>query len=348
MVNVETKNLLDGQFTRLFKDLYIKTSAKPLPFELPYPIELKQYLDVLYGCVGAEYKLTDNKYMLKKKCQNADIHDTRCLCAFSGGKDSVANALLLRDIGYEPILFFVKGINRSYPQEYEISLELASELGMEMVTYNLKISGKCDFVENPTKDQFILALMVDYGVKYNIVNYSFGCCREDEVDGISTEYMLSDGYEMFKAIEKFYQHFVNGFNIANFLENETHSFYEVCNHDPHLLDKTYSCMTPLRYKLNIRNTNEQKYNVKLLPHRCGSCYKCCGEAITLNLFGVTNYPESFIEHCKEILDKTADEKFNATVRDTNKSGDTEWVSTEYILKYRKEHGLNVNEISGYR
>lgn len=348
MVNVETKNLLDGQFTRLFKDLYIKTSEKPLPFELPYPYEMKPYLDVLYGSIGSEYRFTENKFLLRQKCQNADVHDSRCLCAFSGGKDSVANALLLRDIGYEPILFFVKGINRSYPQEYEISLELANELGMEIVTYNLKVSGKCDFIENPTKDQFILALMVDYGIKYNIINYSFGCCREDEVDGISTEYMLSDGYEMFKAIEQFYQKFVHGFNLANFLENETHSFYEVCKHDVKLLDKTYSCMTPLRYKQNIIKANERKYGIKLLPHRCGSCYKCCGEAITLNLFGVTNYSDAFIEHCKSVLDKTADDKFNDTVKDTNKSGNTEWVSTEYILKYRKEHGLDVDEVSGYR
>lgn len=336
MVNVETKNLLDGQFTRLFKDLYIRTSAKPLSFELPYPVELKPYLDVLYTSVGCEYKLVENKFVLKEKCQNADVHDARCLCAFSSGKDSVANVLLLRDIGYEPILFFVKGINRSYPQEYETSLELAKELGMEIVTYNLKVSGKCEFVENPTKNQFILALMVDYGVKYNILNYSFGTFREDRVEIMSSDYMLSDAYEMFQSVEKFYKAYINDFQLVSYLNNEAESYYVICNHDVKILDNTFSCMTPLRYKNNLRKNNEKKYGIKLLPNRCGSCHKCCIEAIVLNKMGIVDYSDEFLDHCEDVLTRL-DAKQLSSIQNKELSESMDWYDEYFINKYREEH-----------
>lgn len=331
MVTVETKNLLDGQFTRLFKDLYIKTSAKPLPTELPYPYEMKPYLDVLYESVGSSYRLVDNKFMLREKCKNADIHDTRCLCAFSGGKDSVANALLLRNMGYDPILFFVKGINRSYPQEYETSLELAGELGMEIITYNLKVFGKCDFIENPTKNQFILALMVDYGVKYNIVNYSFGSNQTDRIDSISFEYMLSDCYDLFRSVEKFYKNFIEYFDLLIPLKNETEAFCVInkLGYDD-LLDKCFSCMTPLRYKKQVRSSNEQKFGISLRPNRCGSCYKCCQEAIILNEIGVDKYDAMFIRHCNEIISKFQD-KLDAT---SNRADEKPWVDLDIIKLYK--------------
>lgn len=342
MVSVETKGLLDGQFTRLFKDLYVKCSSKPLSNMLNYPVELKTYLDVLYGACGYGYTFGKNHFNIS--CvETFDSHDERVVCAFSGGKDSLANVLLLKSLGYKPILFFVKGINRSYPKEYETSLKLAEVLGMEIVTYTLKVSGKCDFVENPVKNQFILALMVDYGLKLGIPNYSFGAFRGDTVDIMSSDYMLSDAYEMFVSIELFYQHFMPEFNLVNFLSTETESFYHICNYDKNLLEYTYSCMTPLRYKQNLINGAIKKYGVELLPNRCPSCHKCCIEAITLNAMGVKPYPEDFIKHCYDVLDRL-DKKQSATISDNKKADDGDWVDFSYISKYRKEHGLDVYKV----
>lgn len=334
MISIKTNGLFDGPFTKLFKDLYIKTSAKPLPSELPYPVELRPYLDTLYGACGHSYSLVDNKFQLRKYT-GLDVHDARCLCAFSGGKDSVANVLILRDLGYEPILFFVKGINRSYPQEYDIALALANELQMEIVTYVVNVAGKCDFVENPTKDQFILALMVDYGLKLGILNYSFGCCKDDGVPSISAEYMLSDGWEMFETVELFYQSFIDGFNIVNFLDNETESFYEICKRDWHILDKTFSCMLPLRYREGTRNKNEQKFGISFLPNRCGcSCYKCAQETLILDLLGKKPIGSDLREHCIDILRKNSS---RLGVKDMDDFM-SEWIDMKYIRKAGVSNG----------
>lgn len=328
MINIRTGGLFDGQFTRLFKDLYVKTSSKPLVNVLPYPKEMKPYLDVLYGAFKREYTFSDCKFDIKK-INIPNVYDPRCLCAFSGGKDSVANALLLRDNGFEPILFFVKGINRSYPNEYETAVDLASEIGMEIVVKTVSVSGKCDFVENPTKDQFILAMMVDYGSKLGIVNYSFGCCRGDKLKTTSKEYMLSDCIEMFSSVEKFYQKFIDGFNIANFLRCETESFCIIRKHDMSLLNRCYSCMTPLRYKKNIIQANLKNYGIELLSNRCGSCYKCCQEALILHTIGVMNYNDDFISHCNDIIDAMQN-KFDNT---SEVKDNTPWIDYTIIREY---------------
>lgn len=336
MVNVETKGLLDGQFTKIFKDLYIKTSCKPLPKELTYPLDLKPYLDMLYKYTNnGEYVLNGMKTKLKHY-NNFNEHDERVLCAFSGGKDSVADVLLLKSLGYKPILFFVKGVNRSYPQELETSKILAEYLGMELIVYSTKISGKCDFVENPTKNQFILALMVDYGVKLGISNYSFGAFIEDEIEIMSSDYMLSDAKEMFDTIEGFYSHYINGFQLLNFLHNEAESYYIICNYDKKILDYTYSCMTPLRYKQNLIKNNERKYGIKLITNRCGSCHKCAIEAIVLSKMGVIEYSDQFLKHCEEVLEKI-DEKQISSIENKKLANSMDWYDSYFIDKYRKEH-----------
>ena len=328
MVNVITNGLLDGVFTKLFKELFIISSVKPLKKTLCMPSEMREYLDLLYRYTNSgDYKLKPfnariNSY---KMVENNDV-----LCAFSGGKDSVANVLLLIEMGYNPILFFVKGINRSYPMELDIAKRLSLILDCELVVKSITVNGKCDFIENPTKDQFILSMMVDYGIKRDISKYSFGCVYTDNIDTISSEYMLSDAYEMFMAIEKFYQYYIENFKIILPLKNETQSICEILKYDISLLYDTYSCMTPLRYKNNIINTNKKKYDINIPNGRCYSCYKCCQEALVLNAVGVVDFEPNFIKHCKDVI-SNIQTKFDNTA---NAIDNKDWVDNDVIEQYR--------------
>ena len=342
MINVTTGNgLFDGQFTRLWKDLYIMTSSKEFRKELPYPVEMKQYLDYLYGTFGQEYTFCENKYKIDTSKVHCDEHDDRVVCGFSGGKDSVANALMLKELGYKPTLFFVKGINRSYPQELDYAKRLADRLDMELVIYTIKVSGKCDFFENPTKDQFILATMVDYGLKYNIPNYSFGTYYESELQNMSETYMMSDAAIMFWNALKFYKHFIPEMDIPIFLENECDAWYEICKYDSSLLLDTYSCMTPLRYRDKLIKQAENKYGIKSLPGRCPSCYKCCNEYATFNAFGlIKDYPEDFIKHCEDVC-----VKFYAKYKDADRIAEIrklDWVSEFDIDRFMELKDKSTN------
>ena len=51
----------------------------------------------------------------------------------------------------------------------------------------------------------------------------------------------------------------------------------------------------------LHNNNENKYNIKLLDGRCGSCFKCCMEIILLTELGYYNKNEELLKHCWKIL-----------------------------------------------
>ena len=330
MVNVETKGLFDGQFTKLWKQIYMQFSSKPLNTKIKVADGLSEYFTLLGEALKEDFELLESIKLRNYK--DKDFDEEKVIVGFSGGKDSLACVLKLMDDGYKPILFYVDGINRSYTSELDHAKSIAESLGLELYAYKLKVTGKCDFIENPTKNQFILALMVDYGVKLNINKYAFGTVYTDELKTISTEYMLSDCYELLMATEHFYQKYIPYFELLIPLEDETESFCVIDKFNKtHLLDECFSCMTPLRYKKNIVNTNIKKYGVSLLPNRCGSCYKCCQEALILSELGVVKYDSSFLSHCNDIVNKMQD-KFDATA---NAIDEKPWINMDVIKRYKK-------------
>lgn len=330
MITIETKGLLDGQFTKLWKQLYVQFSVKKLSRVIKGPATLCEYISLLGKALNEELSLSDNKCNLKTY-DDKTFDDKRIIVGFSGGKDSLACALKLLDDGYIPTLFYVDGINRSYNNELTYAKTLANELGLELYVYKVKILGKCDFIENPIKNQFILSLMVDYGLKKNINKCSIGTFYSDGIETISTEYMLSDCYDLLVATEGFYKNYIPHFELIIPLEDETESFCIINKFNKNgLLNDCFSCMTPLRYKENIRKININKYGISLLPNRCGSCYKCCQEALILNELGIEKYNSGFLHHCKDIIEKMQD-KFDAT---SNMVDDKPWINMDMINRYK--------------
>lgn len=329
MINVSTMGMFDGIFTKTMKNIFIECSKKPLPDTIKTNKNMQEYLDMLGSCFKKEIVVEDNEIVIPK--QTGPFYKNKVIVAFSGGKDSVACALKLIDKGYKPVLFFVNGVNRSYTMELDYAKKNAEILGCELVVYSIKISGKSDFIENPTKNHFILGLMVDEGLKRGINKYAFGSVQTDRIDTISNEYMLSDCYDLMKCIESsFFQKYIKGFKLLIPLKNETESFCIINKYDVSILNSCYSCMTPVRYKSNLIKRNEKKYDVKLLPNRCGSCYKCCQEAKILQELGAVDYNEEFLNHCDEIIDKIQ-VKFDATA--SNKD-DEPWIDYDIIEEYK--------------
>ena len=327
---LKTQGLFDGKFTKLFKSLYEELSVKPFPDKLgKCPSSLMPYLETIYGAFDLDVpklsKFDDSSLFVDKKAKDGK----RVIVAFSGGKDSVALTLKLLHAGYKPLLFFTNGINKSYTKEVDSAKAIASKLGCELVMYSVQIKGKKEYIEHPMKNQFILAAMVDEGLKVGIHKFAFGTTKEDVVELISNDYMLSDGYEMFTSIEKFYKHYIKDFKILIPLANETESICLVNEYGKDLLGMIYSCMLPVRCKKNIVSKNEAKFGIKLLPNRCGSCYKCCQESMVLNELG-WDFPDEYIEHCHDVINNAQD-NFDKT---TKGNDDRPWVDYDIIAKYR--------------
>lgn len=328
VVSVDTNGLLDGPFTRLMKRMYIDTSSRLLPYDLHYPIEMEDYIRLVWDCFNSDYKLHDLN--CKFQSYTLDVYDDRCLCAFSGGKDLLANVLMLKSLGYRPILFFVKGINYKYTSEYATAKRLSAILDLPFVEYKMIVRGKNEYAENPIKNQLIFAIMLDYGLKKGITHYSFGTYLDSPTDELSFEYMLSDSSQMFDTFMTFVNQIYPEVDAPMFLNDCCEAYKIIIDTDKSLLKYTNSCMSPIRYVNGYVSRAKKTYGIDLLPNRCPSCYKCCTEAIILNEFGVTNYPEVYINHCKDVIKKFYSKYKSEEYLQSMDSDDFEWVIQKYL------------------
>lgn len=223
------------------------------------------------------------------------------LVGFSGGKDSTAAAIKASMLGGNPILFYVQGINKAYPREKDAATELAGKLGFDIVYEKVTVTGSSAFVENPIKNQYILALMVDYGMLSGVSNFTQGNLMEDTCSELDISFGYSDGWEMFEATRPYFESLIKQYKYHHLVKNDSDSLSTIINHDISLLLHTQSCMTPIRYRGKLHKDNQKKYGVSLLPERCGSCYKCCLEWLHLMAWDKADKNDGFARHCVDIL-----------------------------------------------
>lgn len=323
MIKLKTKGLFDGYFTKMFKNVYVATSSKTPP-SISVPSDMEEYITLL------SEKLKENMPPVEYHQESMRVvipQSKKIMVAFSSGKDCVATAIKFLQKGYEVYLYHLKGVNRSYTQEYDHSKAVAEALGCTFISDTISISGKCDYIENPTRNQFILAMMVDEGLKLGITEYAFGNQLSDTHENVNPEIMCSDNLEFFYAIEKYYQKRISNFKLHTVLEHLTDSYCTVSAYDSELFRLISSCNGPLRFKEHRTKEKQEKFGITLLPGRCGTCYKCANETVTLQLLGVLDYPEEYIQYCKEVMSKWTDKLYN--------TAPPKWVDEKYIEDFKK-------------
>lgn len=289
-----------GWLSCTFRALLDACSAKPLPAKLRgIPLELEPLLRVLYRGQLPEIVAPSPMQSLPQATD-----DSRALVGFSGGKDSLAAALRLRRMGLEVTLLYMKGINRAYPHEEAAAVELAVALGFPLRIIQVKQAGRCAYIENPVKNQFILAVMLDYGLRSGTRNYCQGGLACDHADELNFEAGYSDAEEMFRAAAEFFQLAAPGFTYhLGLLQNDTDALLEVLQTAPEALPLISSCMMTARFKAKLAHGNERKYGLRLMPGRCGSCYKCASEYLHMALAGAAPMNRPYANHCVEVMQK---------------------------------------------
>lgn len=223
------------------------------------------------------------------------------IVCFSGGKDSTSAALKMKEQGYNVYLYYVFGINKSYPDEFVRVKELAKMLDMPLFVEKVVLKGHTTFHDNPVKNQLIASMALDYGIKNKIsAKVCFGDFTDDNVLNSSFLEAWSDTQEMWYAHQDFVMNYVPFYEIKIPFKNYRDTL-DVISSNERLLSMVQGCVLPYRFRNKTKEINEQKYNVKLLPNRCGSCWKCCVEYIFLADKGVVEYNEQFYKHCLDIL-----------------------------------------------
>ena len=312
MQRIVSTDCPQGQFLRTFATLYEDLSARPFPRVVGGIVPGSLFDQKTFLLEG----ISPLVHEVYKQCgqpapdgicvdEGGILSDTpsrkKVLLAFSGGKDSVAMALKLQAKGFEPVLYFVRGINKSYTEEIEYARLSASVLEMPLLVQSIVTEGKSSFVENPVKNFLILAMMVETGIRQGINLYAAG---SDAHLGstVNPEYDLSDAKELYQLLDVFYARYIPGYKSFLWIESATGAFHTIWLHKPSMFHhyEFSSCILPEFRKPNVRKANLAK-GIRLEGSRCGSCNKCAKEYLHAVLFGVAPFDRAYAERCVEII-----------------------------------------------
>lgn len=299
MIQITETDMIEGYFTDTMLPYFELFSANIDKYEFNCEKSLIPYFDLILDTLKKDKEITsvDDKDIKF----DIPVNDKDVLVAFSGGKDSVASALWLRDNGYNPILVFITNTSNSYPNELEVAMNFAEKENMEMIVKYIKKKGKYDFPDNPTKNNFILCQLIDIGIQRGITKYTTGCFKHDTLNDVNPLYNMSDTYELWLLFNDWVKvHFPNYEMMFLWRGSpETTKFMYTEHFDA--LPLAMSCVTPYRFQKLRRTQNIEKYKVDLLPNRCGSCRKCCLEWLVGVHLGYLEPNEEFRKHCFSIL-----------------------------------------------
>lgn len=251
-----------------------------------------------YGDVDYKIDLTDKQY---KKLELQQFDKKNIILACSGGKDSAAAILHYRSRGHNVHLFHVLGINKMYPDEYKSVQAIANHLSVPVHFEKIHFEGKLPFPEHPMKNMIIANAALHYGITNNITSkIAFGCYASGVLCNENFYYSGDDSAEMWCAYEDIVRRAIPKFRIYLGLQNIQNT-YRWLEADKTLLALCRSCIGAHRFRQYNHDNNEKKFGIKLMPNRCGSCWKCAVEYIYMTDHDVLEFNEAYYEHCLRIL-----------------------------------------------
>ncbi len=226
----------------------------------------------------------------------------KVLVLFSGGKDSIALALKLKEEGKEVHLFHITGLNISFKDELITAKKVADYLGLDLIIKEINIIGHCDFLENPCKNQLAIVYAIQYGIEHGFTEYAIGDFKNDILATSNIDRNYSDAYDLIQifveGIRKIFPNFNLNIIFNNYVETLTY-----IGKNKELCSLFQSCITPLRYRGYLSKLNSKKYNINLRDKECGSCWKCCTQYIVFMDKGYIEFNKEFYKHCLEVLNK---------------------------------------------
>ena len=273
--------------------------SEPCNSIIKYPISknAKPLIETLESKFDDRYDMWD---YVDRNEKESIVPKNNVIVCFSGGKDSVNVALKLKEKN-NVILYYLKGINRSYPNELEYAKEAANKLGLPLVIQECSCKGHTTFLENPLKNQFIFACALNYGLELGITQYFFGNSNDENIENSNFDRDFSDSKEMFELFKEWVSNEI-GIEIINYplIDSGIDSILNIGkHHDLHNL--VLSCLLPYRFQKTTHINNCNKYGIYLPKNMCGSCWKCCVQYIIWADNHWLEYNKDFYKHCLDFL-----------------------------------------------
>ena len=234
-----------------------------------------------------------------------DSYDPKnIIICYSGGKDSFATIRHYQKLGYKVYAYHIKGLNKTYYDEWEVAEQMAKKLGVPLYIDSVSYSGEHCWTEHPMKNMLMATMALSWGIKQGIgIKIACGTFRTAHLEDVAFEVCGGDCIEMWDMYEKIVDRVIPGFHM--YIPNTNYqTAYNVLKKEPENLANTISCVTPNRFRALFRKRTMFKYGIELLPYRCGCCWKCAVEYIWFCDHNILGYDKEYYMHCVEVLMNT--------------------------------------------
>lgn len=290
------------------EELYAFTSVKEQQRTLITPTfrsVFKPIVELFNKYIGVDYQIQYTDAQTRQMSTFVIPKSDKCvIVCYSGGKDSTATALHYKTQGYQVFLYHLKGINKTYKDEWKNVYAMGQLLNLPVIFEEVSLIGNHDWVEHPLKNWIIAGRALQYGVDHHLTtNIAFGNFSTSTLDEDPFEVCGGDCKELWNIYNSIVQTIIPDFTVKTPLENMQSTLDILLQHKD-IAVKCQSCIGPYRYREYLHKNNEAKYNIKLPPHRCGSCWKCCLEYIVYTDNDIYEYNEAYYVHCLEVLQNT--------------------------------------------
>lgn len=302
-INHEHKNI-----NPIFDDierLYKITSEKQQDTLVPalFDVSFKELVELFNEYGETNYQLNFKKKKYKKIPLNNYDPKNMIVC-FSGGKDSLAAVMHYQKLGYNVYLYHITGLNKIYYDEHKAAKKLADKLNLPLYLEDVTYTGFHEWFEHPMKNMLMMNLAVQFGIREGIgVKVATGNFYTSSLYLDAFDVCGGDCIEMWKVYEKIIRRVIPKFHVYISSKNFQSTINSLL-HQPELIPDVISCMTPNRFRGQLRKKNQAKYGFPVMENRCGSCWKCCIEYIILADHELATYDKAYYEHCLDILRNT--------------------------------------------
>lgn len=274
------------------------------------PYSLDSCVDRLQGMCEVVFRKNNQTFSFSKlvmpKKYEIKNHDKKVVLGFSGGLDSVYQAIWLKESGWDVILYHLKGVNTyENGQATKHCLEIARGLGMiyEESVFKKKHNSQ-QWPENPIKNQLILSLMIDYcidkDIRYISLGDDFNLSITDAVQGVN----VTDAREITHSFIDGIRRYVD----VRFIKvEECNKLERIQKLKEYGLENLYySCVQAGRFNKSLHDKAEQKYGVNLFANNCGCyCRKCAMHNLLMYYGGEVEFPKEFVNKCWEVMWKNS-------------------------------------------
>lgn len=191
-------------------------------------------------------------------------NNQKVMLALSGGMDSVYLMHRLIDDGFQVVAVHVAGLNKN-ATKYEVTSAKQTAIKAGAEYRRIKFTPPAQaFPDNPFKNQLILSMLLDIGVKEGIYRYAVGSDWTTPLSEATTGFTITDSREVNK---EYWNGVKQCFPQAElvFIPDDVKKYERIKYlHKKGVLPLVSSCVSPYRFRAYRHRQNEEKYGIKLM------------------------------------------------------------------------------------